>query len=100
MARPEIAELFRLRGSNRVIPLPVITEDWPDYIPLDAEIVRSALWHHAGNITMSALYLRVDIVRLRRFVNNNSEFGDDLAEIDERLLEYAKSVLATKSAQS
>jgi hypothetical protein len=97
MARLKIAELFRLRGSNRIIPLPVISEDWPDAVPLDAEVVRSALWHHAGNITMSARYLRVEPSRLRRFVTGNREFADDIAQIDERLVEYAKRVVEAES---
>lgn len=93
MAGLDFVTLFRLRGSNRVIPLPVITEDWPDAVPLDVDVVRSALWHHAGNITMSARYLRVEPSRLRRFVTGNSEFSGDVAQINERLVEYAKSIL-------
>jgi hypothetical protein len=100
MAGLDFVTLFRLRGSNRVIPLPAITEDWRDAVPLDVDVVRSALWHHAGNITMSARYLRVEPSRLRRFVTGNSEFADDLAQIDERLCEFAKSIVEAESAKA
>jgi hypothetical protein len=93
----KVAGLFRLRGSNRIIPLPTITRDWPASVPLDFDIIRSALWHPAGNITIAAVYLRVDIPRLRRFViANEAEFADDFIQINERLLDRAKRILSIK----
>jgi hypothetical protein len=97
MAYSKITRVFRLRDSNRVIPLSAVTREWPNSVPLDFDVVRSGLWHHAGNVTMAAVYLRVDIARLRRFVTSNEEeFAEDLAEIKERLVEHAKRVAAIK----
>lgn len=74
-----------------LVPLP--TAPWderPAELPLDIEETRTALWLKRGNISDTAELLKVDPVRLRRFVNRSLRLTEVAREAREQLVDLAE----------
>ena len=77
-----------------LVPLPTMPYDErPDELPLDREEVRTALWRSAGNIANAAVLLKVESIRLRRFVAQSPYLSAEAEEAREQIVDFAESVV-------
>lgn len=74
-----------------LIPLPTMPYDTrPDYLPLDIEECRTAIWRGNGNVTTAADILKVTSSRLRAFVRKSPYLSAQLEEAKEQLKDIAE----------
>jgi len=65
----------------------------PDSIPLTVEEVRTALWLEKGNVSKASLRLKVDSLRLRRYIRSSPRLSAELEEAKEQILDKAEQIV-------
>jgi hypothetical protein len=78
-----------------LIPLPTMPYDTrPDSLPLDVEECRTAIWRTRGNVTKAAQLLKIESIRLRRFIKSSPRLSAEIEEAQEQLLDKAEDNIA------
>lgn len=78
-----------------LIPLPTMPYDSrPDELPLDVEECRTALWRAKGNVSEAAKLLKINSVRLRRFVEKSPRLTEEQREAQDILLDKSEAQIA------
>lgn len=65
-------------------------DERPTELPLDTEECRTALWHHAGNVTEAADELKVTPARLRAKIKSSPYLIAEQVEAKEQLKDIAE----------